>query len=95
MGDYLNLEDPGKEMQDTRHSSLVEMTNPVDETEDMEVFEIHEAPVMDAPLPVATVDKPVTKTSLVETTVSEITPATEAVVIEHVTSTESVSLETP
>ena len=48
----------------------------------------------DVPLPIAPVDKPGTEMYLVEIPVSEITPATKVVVTEHVTTAESVSLET-
>ena len=95
MSDYLDLEDPGEEMQDARHSSQVEVTTQANEMEDVEVIEIHEAPVMDAPLPIALVDKPATKMSLVETTIFELTPPIKAVVTEHVATAEPLSTETP
>ena len=63
--------------------------------EDVEVIEIHEAPEMDVPLPVAHVDKPTVEMSLAETPVSEVTSPTEVTVIEHVATAEPVSTETP
>ena len=64
----------------------------MDETEDVEVIETHEALVEDVPLSVALVDKSATEMCLVETLVFEVTPAIEGIVTEHVA---SASLETP
>ena len=58
------------------------MTTQADKTKDVEVIETREAPVENVPHPVATMDKPVTETSLVETSVPEVTPATEVAVTE-------------
>ena len=95
MDEYLNPEEPGEEMQDAGLSSRVGVTTRADETEGAEVTETCEAPVEDVPPLVASVDKPATKSFLVETPISEVTPPTEAVVIEHVAIVELVSNETP
>jgi len=44
VGDCLNPEEPGEEMQDAGLSSQVEVTTQADETEDVEVIETREAP---------------------------------------------------
>ena len=78
-------------MQDVKPSTQVKATTQADKIEGAENIETHEAPMKDVPLPVALVDKPATEMSLAETFVSEVPPATKAVVIESVTIGEHLS----
>ena len=94
MDDYLDLESPGEEMQDIRPSAQVEVTTQADDTEGAETIETREAPMEDVRLPVAPVHKPATEMALADTPASEVPPTAEAAVIEHVETTEPVSIET-
>ena len=82
-------------MEDIRPSAQVVVTTPMDEIEDVKIFETHEAPTEDIPLPVAPLDKPVTEMASTETPAPEALPAVEAAVIEHVATAEPVPFETP
>jgi len=53
-------------MQDAKHSSQVEVTTSADETKDVDLIKIHEAPIIDVPFSVAPVDKQATEMSFVK-----------------------------
>ena len=95
MGNYLNPEEPGEELHDAGLSSPVGVTTQADEIEDAEVTETREIFVEDVLPPVASLDKLDIESSLVETSIHEVTPPIEAAMIEHVATTELVSTETP
>ena len=81
VGYCLNLEGPGDEMQDTRHSTQVKVTTQADETEGAEIIETYKAPMEDVPLLVAPVDKLTIEMALVEIAAFKVPPVA---VIEHV-----------
>ena len=67
----------------------------MDEMEGAEIIETHEAHMEDIPLPVAPLDKSAIEMASARTPVPEVLPAAEVAVIEHVTTAEPISIETP